>query len=199
MKKLLLLVALIAIVGQTAPAQINYPKAELFLGYSYGNADSNVGGRPGPRPHANGWAGSLSGNLHKNLGFTADVAGHYGNLRVQQPTGRVELDYRDYQYLFGPQLTHRMEYVNVYAHGLFGVVNTKLSGGTFTLPGGAVTIPRTDVTDFAMGFGAGADAHINRRVALRFGFDYVPVHTDTKDWLSNFRAQVGFVFKFGGS
>ncbi len=199
MRKFLLLMSLLACLALAAPAQ-TYPRWELFAGYSYGNVDSNVSGQSGPRTHANGWAGSVAGNLHQNLGFTADVAGHYGSLRTQRPAGNLDLDYRDYQFMFGPQLSHRMEYSTVFAHALFGGVNTRISGGTFTLPGPPVTtltIPRTDVTHFGMGFGGGLDVHAGKHVAVRFGFDWVPVLTKAQDWQQNFRANVGVVFKSG--
>ena len=73
MRKLLFVVTLILAFSFMAAAQ-DAPKAEVFGGYQYTNAD--IGGVD--RVNLNGWNAQLSGYFNRNIGITADFAGMYG-------------------------------------------------------------------------------------------------------------------------
>ena len=58
----------------TAFAQI--PGGNVFIGYSYLNADLG----PSDRGNWNGWNGSVEGKVLPFIGIVADFSGHYGSL-----------------------------------------------------------------------------------------------------------------------
>jgi hypothetical protein len=82
-------------------AEKDYPKAEIFTGYSWlnGSVDRNFGGADV----------SIAGNFNKWFGVVADFSGHYrGGERV-------------HSFLFGPKFTSRGKgRVNPYFQTLFG-------------------------------------------------------------------------------
>lgn len=203
MRKFVLVVGLIVFVGLSAQAQNDYPKVELFTGYSYANTDLPHFTSVVPRMHAHGWALSISGNLRKYFGITADFAGQYGEGDVEaffETTGRLEsrrINFSNHQFLFGPRITGRTERVNAFAHALFGAVHMRSSGFSVPFVIGLVRI--TPETHFAMGFGGGVDVNAGRRFAIRvFQVDYIPVRWGRAFWLQNVRAQGGIIIKFGG-
>ena len=213
MRRVSLLIAAILILASGLQAQESYPRVEVFGGYSYGNIDGT--GLIG-REVAHGWAASISRNLHKNFGFTADFAGQYGTandaLIIVSPPGfgciavfppppgcsaRVDIDFNTQQFLFGPRFTFRRERVTAFAHALFGVNRTHLTG----FVANQNTFPSVSETDFAMGYGGGLDINAGKNIAIRlFQVDYVPVRTGLFGipWRHNLRVQAGVVFKFGG-
>jgi len=73
MRRLLGLLVLFA-CSSLATAQL--PKANLFLGYSYQNADLN--GNGSDRSNLNGWEGTLEGKFLPFIGLVLDFSGHYG-------------------------------------------------------------------------------------------------------------------------
>lgn len=180
-----------------AAAQDDYPKAELFGGYSYINLDA---GGFSDRGHAHGWGASLSGNFSKHIGVTADFAGQYRNLMIPSfpPvfTGG-SVNFSTYEFLFGPRVTARSERVTGFAHALFGAAHGRLSG----FSGLPAPVPRglgrLSDTRFAMGFGGGVDVNAGKSIALRvIQVDYLPVRVDS-EWAHNVRIQAGIVFRFG--
>ena len=216
MRRLSLLIAAGLILATGIQAQEGYARVEVFGGYSYAGLDAT--GFPGfaNREVAHGWAASITGNLHKNFGFTADFAGQYGTandaLIIVAPPGfgciavfppppgcfeLVDIDFNTQQFLFGPRFTFRRERVTAFAHALFGVNRTHLSG----FVANQNTFPSVSETDFAMGYGGGVDINAGKNIAIRlFQVDYVPVRTGLlgNPWRQNVRVQAGVVFKFGG-
>lgn len=103
MRKLVFIFGIILCLPLIATAQ-DYPKAEVFTGYSYlrGDFDANF----------NGWNVSVAGNPSKWFGVVADFSGVY-----------VE-DAKLHTFLFGPKFSYRdNERVTPYVQTLFGVVN----------------------------------------------------------------------------
>jgi opacity protein-like surface antigen len=172
MRKVGLLLVLAALLAVPAiMGQDEYPKAEIFGGFSYMNFDS--GG--GERYNALGWQASAAGNFHKNVGIVGDLGGQYKS--IEGTTVWV------YEYLFGPRFYYRTEKSTVFAHTLFGGA---------TAGGGGES-----ETAFAMGYGAGVDVKISDRVAFRvMQVDYVPMHK-WGEWFNSFRLGVGIVFTSG--
>jgi hypothetical protein len=146
----------------------DYPKVELFGGYSYTRTDLPPG-----HANASGWATSLSGNLNRHFGLTADFAGHHG--------GASE-SFNTLQYMLGPRFTLRQKRTTWFVHGLVGVYRFD-SGRALTRTG--------------MDFGGGLDIKIGRHTAFRIlQIDYVPART-YGTWRDNLQVRTGVVFMFG--
>ena len=216
MRRVALLIAAGLILATGIQAQESYPRVEVFGGYSYAGLDATGFRGFANREVAHGWAASISRNLHKNFGFTADFAGQYGTasdaLIIVAPPGQVcltvfppppgcfelvDIDFNTQQFLFGPRFTFRRERVTAFAHALFGVNRAHVSG----FVANQNTFPSVSETDFAMGYGGGLDINAGKNIAIRlFQVDYVPVRTGLFGipWRHNLRVQAGVVFKFGG-
>lgn len=110
MRNFLFISAMLLCLPVIAGAQ-DYPKAEVFTGYSYfrGDLDANF----------HGWNVSVAGNANKWFGLVGDVSGHYVegfNLHLFQG---------------GPKFTFREnERVNPYVQTLLG--GARLSSGGFS-------------------------------------------------------------------
>src|SRR5262249_54117231 len=109
-----------------------FPRAEVFAGYSYANLDR---GNQFGRLNLNGWAASVHGNFNRYFGLTGDSAGHYG------------ANFHLHEFLFGPTVSLRTRNVTGFAHFLIGPTRltrpdlalTDLSGTPFTLAGRSLT------------------------------------------------------------
>ncbi len=172
-----------------ASAQDNYPKAEVFGGYSYANLD--LTGPFGQRNNAHGWGANVALNFGKRFGLAADFAGHYW-----EDPPPLDGTFSMHEFLLGPRVAFRAKRVTGFVHGLFGVAHIWESETNFTR-----FFPSRSDTGFAMGFGGGLDIHLNRRVSIRiFQADYLPVDSPLiGEWRHNARIQTGVVFRFGGS
>ena len=151
-------------------AQEQVARVEVFVGYAYIRADTSQ------RPvDLNGWTVSLEGNLNPVLALVADFDGAYGN----------QLDERvsSHSALFGPRFMARPNWMEPFAHALFGVVRDLEAG---------------DVQfGFGMTLGGGLDYDVNRRISLRLAqADYE--HSRVSEFKhNNFRFAAGVVLKFG--
>lgn len=102
MRKTLLVSGIILLLPLITAGQ-EYPKAEVFGGYSYlrGDFDANF----------HGWNASVAGNPTRWFGVVADFSGHYFD------------EFKVHSFLFGPRFTYRgNDRVNPYVHTLFGAV-----------------------------------------------------------------------------
>jgi hypothetical protein len=174
MRKVGLLLVLTALLAVPAMAQDEYPKAEIFGGFSYLNIDTK--GTYGlDRQNAYGFQASVAGNFHKNIGIVGDFGGQYKS--IEGVTAHA------YEYLFGPRFNYRTEKANVFVHGLFG--GASIGGGGESFNG------------YAMGIGGGVDVKVSDHVAIRvMQVDYLPTHI-LEAWEHNFRLGVGIVFTSG--
>lgn len=201
MKRLFQFVCLMVLFPATlALAQTDYPKAELFGGYSYFNAD---GGDVLDRQNFNGWGASITGNINRVVGITAQFAGEYGSVNVDVPVGRTtaraSADFRAYGFLFGPEFSYRSPKARVFFHPLVGGLHSKVSGGSVNVGGTTVPVPELSesATDFGWAVGAGVDLAAHRLIAIRlFQFDYVGQKSDPIG--NHFRIATGIVFRLGG-
>jgi opacity protein-like surface antigen len=108
MRKTSILCLMILCLPLIAAAQ-EYPKAEIFAGYSYlrGNLDLNL----------SGFDVSATSNLNRWFGVTADFSGHYYR------------DFKVHSFLFGPKITYRGgSRINPYLHSMLGAVRLSESG-----------------------------------------------------------------------
>lgn len=103
MRKLFLISAIIFSLPLIGAAQ-DYPKAEVFTGYSYLRGDFNA--------NFQGWNASVTGNVNRWIGVVGDVSGHYlGN--------GANL----HSFLFGPKFSYRgNERVTPYFQTTLGAV-----------------------------------------------------------------------------
>ena len=169
LRKLSLLVGLVLLTSLAANAQDFSDKAELFGGYSYMRTDS-------PSFNLNGWELSGQYKVTDWLGGVADFDGHYGSV--------AGIGGHDYNFLFGPTLFRRSDYLTPFAHLLFG--GSHAGGNEFS------------GTAFAWAIGGGFDWNIKPNVAVRLGqLDYLANHF-AGTTQNNFRYSAGVVFRFGG-
>lgn len=193
MKKLMLLVAFSLLGAVTASAQSDYPKFEVFGGYSHFSADIRFDSPFDDdgddffdqREGLHGFGFSIAGNVNKNLGIVGDFSYHKRELELPGP----DVDFSTFNFLFGPRVTARGDRVEGFAHALVGGIRRRVEGGD------------SDV-DLALGFGGGVDIKVSRGFGIRLiQIDYLPFRdrdllTFDREWRHNLRLQVGATFRF---
>jgi len=154
------------------------PEYEIFGGYSY--IKVNEGGAGTSYDLQKGWSASISPNLNRWFGLTADFSGHYET--VGGTATRIHL------FTFGPRFSiRRSERFTPYFHVLAG--GTRIST---SFP----TINASD-TGFAGIGGGGFDVHVGDRFSVRMGqLDYVVTRFSGR-YQHDFRYSAGVVFRFG--
>lgn len=178
MKPYLMLAIALIVLGGTALAQDNAPKAEVFGGYAYMRTAGNS--------NVSGWTIQPAFYANKWLGAVIEFSGEY----QRQPESSAV-----YTILAGPQLADRAGRLTGFAHGLIGAAHI---GDGFRLVGGGV---QGSMNSFAMAFGGGIDANINERVAVRVfqvDYEYIRAKSNTSFLVggtNNFRLAFGLVFK----
>ena len=154
MRRAICAVCLVLLTAVSAPAQEEVPKVEMFGGYSWAGGDFH------------GWGASVTGNVNRWFGVTADFSGHYSN---GEP-GFVRERQRAHSFLFGPRLSLRRKRTNAFAYALFGGVRFREE---VNVPSVGFSQSASD-TGFNMALGGGLDVGLTRRVALRtFQLDYM--------------------------
>ena len=205
-QRLFLAIGVCMAFGVAARAQ-EFPKAELFGGYSYGNFSPTLS--VAGRTNVNGWNASLGVNLNRWFGLVSDFSGHYGSSNAGigvlpilcTPTACIittsETD-KYHSFLFGPQFTFRTKKVNPFIHALFGGSRLNQSGTTTFLlpPPPPLTLNfSTSTMFFAFAGGGGIDYKLTERLAWRVQADYLAIGTPSRT-LDNLRVSAGLVFHF---
>jgi len=188
MKRAGIFLLLALILAVPLRGQDNSPKAEVFSGYSFSRASFYTIGH-----NLNGWGASVSATVTRYFGVTADFSGSYGSQTFALPcpapgcapqTTRVSV----YHFLGGPRFTRRTHDGTLFVHALLGIVH------------GNAQVPSSQ-TEFAMGFGGGADIVLGKRVAYRIlQADYISGKRSSNyggGWENELRIQTGIVFTFG--
>lgn len=136
------LVLAVALLAGVSVAQSS-DHVEVFGGYSYVNNDFSLTAQ-----HMQGWNASANLEIAHHVGLTADFSGLYPNAKV-------------YTFLFGPQVSFKLNRVTPFAHFLMGDAivhyNGYLSSGS----------------SYAYAAGGGADFNLTRRLALRGQADWL--------------------------
>jgi opacity protein-like surface antigen len=154
MRRFICAVCLALLVAAPASAQEEVPKAEVFGGYSWAGGDFH------------GWGASVTGNVNRWFGVTADFSGHYSG---GEP-GIVRERQRAHSFLFGPRLSLRRKRMNAFAYALIGGVRFR---GEVSAPSVGFLESASD-TGLNMALGGGLDVRLTRRVGLRaFQLDYM--------------------------
>jgi hypothetical protein len=162
MRRLFLLLSLIALLAFAAGSAQAQDKIELFGGYSYVHAPTSWAETlvcpfvtcpvtvVNPKLNLNGWEISGVFKAKEWLGLAADFSGHYGSFNGAS--------YHSQTYLFGPQVSFPGR-VSPFAHVFVGGAHA--TSGTGAIPLSAVT-PANGSTNngFATAVGAGIDIKI---------------------------------------
>jgi peptidoglycan-associated lipoprotein len=145
---------LVALAALPIAAQEETPKAEVFGGYSWGGGNFH------------GWGASVTGNVNRWFGVTADFSGHHG----REQNGVVFERQHAHSFLFGPRFSLRRKRATVFAYALAGGVNFK---DEVSVPSVNFNASASD-TGFNMALGGGLDIHVSERVSVRaFQMDYL--------------------------
>jgi hypothetical protein len=163
------------LTSQSAVSQ-DYPKGEIYGGYSYLSIDINDLGN---RQSANGWEAAASGNFNRVFAVEVDVSGYYKNISG--------LSVSDYAYGGGPRLNLRPVFIHV------------LIGGDHLTGTFAGESASQDGLNAA--FGGGIVIPIGSRFAFRGSADYVLTRHNilggSAYTQNNVRAGVGIAYLFG--
>jgi hypothetical protein len=164
-----ILIATFVFAASTQAVAQDYPKVEVFTGYSY---------LRGTNLNANfvGFGVSAAGNLNKWFGMVADFSHH----QVNGNSGWGHVD----SILIGPKFTSRgASRVNPYFHTMVGAVRVGILG-----TGSA----------FGWALGGGVDVKVHRNIAIRV-IDMTFVLLWKEGFNSgNGRLSSGLVWRFGG-
>ncbi len=174
MRNCLFLTVLFGLLPLLVTAQ-ETPKVEIFGGYQF----ARIGGSSGV--NFNGWNASLTGNANKWFGVAGDFSGSYKSVSG--------VSVKVYSYAFGPvlSLNHQGTF-NPFVHALFGGAHL---GASLTGVGSGGT------SGFTMMMGAGADAKVSQRLAVRmFQADWVYYRFQGIGESKNVRVSTGVVFRF---
>ncbi|MFY9845796.1 MAG: outer membrane beta-barrel protein [Terriglobales bacterium] len=192
MKKLAYFALAASLLLGVAAAQ-NIPRIDVFGGYSYYSFD--LPGNPSQattstRLAMNGWDVSGSFFRYHRLSAEADLSGH----SVSNCEGNT-FSCSNFSYMFGPRFNFREgSKITAFVHGLIGQ-----DRGTF-----AYTNQGSALTDTSLSFaaGGGVDYWLMRHIGVQLGSVDYQYTRHLNDFnvpsQSNFRVNVGVVFRFGG-
>jgi len=204
-----------ALMGSAqSPNPDEYPKVEVFVGYSALGEANGRGISFGPNAFVGanysaakaGFETSIIRNFSKRFGIKGDFSAHFNNQSGSGPitsctpacttvTQDFQLKTRVYNFLAGPEFKARNSTrFTPFAHVLGGVAHTS---ATFTTPGPTfnLLLKKSD-NSFAMALGGGIDIRATRRVSFRGQMDYNPVfvHDSTSGTRDFFRLSLGVLF-----
>src|SRR5207247_11462108 len=125
------------------------------------------------------WEGKdgASSFIYKNLAATADLETQYKNVG--------DYTYKQYEFLFGPQVNSRRERFTGFGHVLFGAMHYNCGGLPACLSN----------TGPMLGFGGGIDVRTSSRIALRLPqIDWLATRLDGTWHADNLRVALGVVY-----
>ncbi len=176
--------SLICLIFLFLPLSAYAQGGNVFLGYSYLNANSPAG----DRSNLNGWNGSLEGKVLSYIGIVADISGHYGQQTVFPACNGLpdcfafNTSTRQHTFVFGPRVSVSVGKIRPFAHYLVGAGHISVSGAGSD-------------TSFAQAVGGGIDYKLIPLVAWRFQGDFLQTrYFGTKQ--DNFRLSTGIVLRF---
>jgi opacity protein-like surface antigen len=182
MRRIAVVVCSLFLFASAANSQV--PSGNVFVGYSYYNADlSSLG-----RSSLNGWNGSVEGKVLPWVGIVADLSGHYGSesrprgCLTPGPCPNISINLHELEFLVGPRVSVSVGKIRPFAEALFG-------GGHISTNGAGSD------TSFATALGGGIDYHLIPLVALRLEGDYVQTRFFSTTQ-NNVRLSTGIVLHF---
>jgi opacity protein-like surface antigen len=195
MQKVLLAALLLACCTTLAAAQTadEYPKNEVFVGYSYNNVDINsLTINPG-RTGLHGLNVAYTRNLNRSVGVTIDFSGHIKRESFASGTVEVQHNREQYNLLGGLQYKARNRTrATPFVHALCG--GGLFRGFSAILSPASNTYFFDDARSFALAFGGGLDIRASKRISVRaVQADYNPTFFG-HGRQDNFRLSFGVVF-----
>ncbi len=208
------LVALVVCSAALTQAQQEYPKVEVFGGYSLeylglpdnelnqlkmGLEDLGATSFSSSKWLKAGVTGSFTYNVAKSLGIEADARWNRGTIINTNIAGvAASARFTDVPVLFGPRFAFRgSNAVTPFVHVLFGLDHASISG-TGSAGGQKVSVGGPSSNGFGLAAGGGLDVKVSKVLAIRvIQADYYysrPYSTN----LNNFDLAFGAVFRFGG-
>ena len=197
MKKMLFVAVIVVLISSTAIAQ-DFPKAEVFGGYSLAKVSGDagdiidlVGNELSPLGSASTWLkmgfmGSVTFNINEYFGIEGnfsyhrdDVAELNASFDGESINAKVKGD--SFNFMAGPHVAYREnEMIAPFGHFLLGVNSVKLCGectGSLCedLPEELEVVDMTDRdASLAFAFGGGLDLNVSESFAIRaIEFDYI--------------------------
>jgi len=171
MKRVVMILAVVAILAPASLWAQESPKAEIFGGFSLLSSKDS---EDSERTTFKGWQASVAGNLNDRFAIVGDLGGHYKSFDGT----RFSL----LEIMGGPRVTHRLDRAAVFAHALYGFARG--SGGG------------SSDTDFAMAYGGGVDIKATDKVDIRIvQFDWVLAKEESAWSKNNLRFGFGVVYK----
>ena len=171
MKRLIIMLAAVAVLAPACLWAQDPPKAEVFGGFSVLHTKA---GDEDFTPV--GWQASLAGNINPKMGIVADFGGQYKD------------GVKAHSYMGGLRYNHRMEKITPFVHAMLG--GTHIGDEISSLNGFSL--------GFGGGFDYVATERINIRVLQ---LDWMPTRFSEggiSDWQNNtIRFGFGIVFKTG--
>src|SRR5688572_24398285 len=128
----LLCLTLVPVLGQNAP------KVEVFGGYTWAGGNFH------------GWNSSVTGNITRGFGITADFSGQYGH----EDVGSLRINQDAHSFLFGPRYAFRGKRFTPFVYGLLGATRFQESA---TIAGQKLS---ASDTGFSSAVGGGLDVRV---------------------------------------
>lgn len=170
MRKLILTIAVLAFSASAYAQRARHEHGaggDFYVGYSLLDGDT--------LSKASGFEAALTGNVNNWFGLKADFSANY------KSSGGVHA--REFNMLFGPQVSGGGERLRLFGHGLIGIAHFNIDPGPSDTAAGWV-------------LGGGADYALNDQFAVRFvQLDYhgARIFSATQDDL---RFSAGILFRF---
>jgi hypothetical protein len=181
-------VFLLLLLPLSAAAQ-EYPKAEVFGGYSYFKANTDGVG-------LNGWNASVAGNLTSWFGIEGDFSGSYGAPGVFGFSVPF-VDVNSHRFMVGPKVSYRSRAATPFAHFLIGAARAGTSSFGYSI---------SDST-LATAVGGGIDINLSKSIVFRaVQADYLMTRFNAAPQVflsglngrqNNFRVSTGLVIRLG--
>ncbi len=216
MRKTIICCLSLLTISLSVRAQDCCPKYEASLRYSYfstgGKGDGIISDQFNTRSGQNGLGGSFAINRVRKFDIVADFSYQHKDLTIGAlsvggvPLSEARTKLSSLVFLFGPRLSSGSDEANFFVHALAGAIHRAAESTGLLSAGGQNLSTRVDSssTDFALGFGGGADIRATKHVKVRlFQFDYIPsrVASDSlageRQWSHNYRLQAGIVIGWG--
>jgi hypothetical protein len=196
MRKLVLVAVIMLGFSAIALAADEYPRLEVFTGYSYVRCDNTFfGNRDVTKPcNYDGIEISATANGNEWLGFEMNVSG-YRDRSFEKPAVMVfptaaypHPSFRHHQmfsFLFGPRFSFRTGKTTTFVHALVG--DSRVTPGLY--------FPYDNSVSLAIG--GGFDIEVYKNISIRpVQLDYYSIR-EGLPFTDNLRYSVGAVFKFG--
>ena len=145
MRRILFVAGLLMVMSLSTRAQGEAPRVEMFGGYSYAGGNFH------------GWNASVTGNVNKWFGVTADFSGYHGG--ASEPN--FEERQKVYTYMVGPKFSLRRKRVIPFAYALFGGLHISSRDTIF-----GQRFSASD-TGSSIALGGGLDVRLNDKIAIR--------------------------------